>query len=273
VALDTLDKLVAAVAGGSDGTRRQMVPFFHPSRAGGNIMSMWRIGGYPAQGAIPAQAGVVPTRTTPGAMYFNNPAAGEDTHLSRLWCVQPQQQHFILIDRLWHAGLPMVNSATYNFSTAPDRGDLSGYDVELGFENYAAGMSNVTPTVNYTDADGNARSFNTVTNPAIIAGGQGIDRISIPPIGQTGNNVRGVRSVQSVVMPASAGTGTVGVVLFRRIAAFAMLGGNMGYPILDGVFECGLTKIPNDACLSLLSQVPSGSTEGPTHGYIELIQG
>jgi hypothetical protein len=237
----------------------------------GGWSSLWRLTGLPAQAAIPSSglAGDIPTRATVGAFPIINAAGGSDLYLARISGANGlgnSTAEVILYDRLWHnSGISAtaVTSQTIN-SVALTRPDALGGQVEAWWTVYATmGAGTPTVTIGYTNQDGTAGRTGT---SGVLATTMATER-SGPFQLQSGDT--GVRSIQTWQADATFSSGTIGLVLRRRLASI-----NLGVT-QDSVqtpLECALARIPTDACLELVTMA-STSSSMPTIGELNIIEG
>lgn len=265
---------------------KQYSPYVKTAIVNVQAIGAWAAGwlntGVPAAGVAPSSgvAGNTLTSATVGAIPFVNPASG------LTYVVQFAIYHQVLAggviylyDRLWHnSGLSatLTTSQTVNSVTLPSRCpvasdptgktfDALGTSVEAWWEVYVAmGAGTVAPTISYTDEAGNAGATATAQGWVTAAA---VGRCF--PFDLAAGD-RGVRSIQSYQQTATQTSGTFGLVLRRRIAAFPIpqLG---SAPALDWS-ALGAPVVPNDACLEVL-YCPSSSGALLTVGYLTLAQG
>lgn len=232
--------------------------------------SGWAGSGFPAAGADPSSglSGDVPTIATTGALPLVNAGSGA-LALARAQASYDQvgaTMILLLYDRLWHnSGInaTITTSQTIN-SVALTRPDANGANVEAWWHVYAtmgAGTPNVTLT--YTDQDGN--TGNTTTS-GVLATAMATHRTGPFPLaaGDTG-----VRSIQSWQADATFTSGTIGLILRRRLAEIPI------YANADAVqdaLRCVLASIPTNACLELVAYSNTGSSHILT-GEFDVIEG
>jgi hypothetical protein len=270
VAITTIDGLIAALCAT---TRRDHAIYktLTPAAAGA-YMSLWAStpgAGIPGAAAIPAAGinGEIPTDGTAGAFPFTNPAGGEDTYLGQFAATSLISGTLYLYDRLWHNNFPNATTtgAQAISPSALTRPDANGAGVEAWFQVYVAtGAGAPAITIQYTDQDGNTAQTGTV-----------VGYTATRPIGQTfpvtlAAGDTGVRAITSYNATISMSSGTIGLVLRRKIASVSVGTGNNGQ-ILDAILS-GLPTIPDDACLELVWQATS-TTATAIQGQLSLVQG
>lgn len=234
-----------------------------------SIYSVWTVPGNPAAGAAPSSglAGDVPTFTTLGAIPFVNPTGGAKTYIGGLSMWAHRAGMLWVYDRLWQnsgVNVTITTGQTIN-SVALTRPDANGVMAELWWQTYALmGAGTPTVTVAYTNSSGTAsRSADSGVLATTLP-----DKRTGPFNLQSGDI--GVKSVQTWTANATFTSGTIGLVLRRKIAGIAITA-NAGFLAMDGI-ALDLPQVPDSACLELLWQA-SSSTNLNLFGDIELIQG
>jgi len=268
VALTTLAAVNAALPG-------QVVPITKSTTGGGagNWYGLWALAGSPV-GALPSSglSGNVPTSATAGGVPFVNPTAPALTYLARvtgsgIGATSAQSTYFSIYDRLWqNSGLSstLITAQTVN-SVALTRPDALGAGVEAWWQVYAAmGAGTPTVTLSYTDQDGTAG--NSASSGALGSA------MAIRLAGQftLAAGDTGVRSIQSWTASATFTSGTIGLVLRRHVAAFALLNVSL-VTQLDAV-ALGLPRVYDSACLEVMMNPATGFNVGPNLA-LSLVQG
>jgi hypothetical protein len=247
MALDTMDKLVAALTGA-----KQTRPWVKTgaSSAASLYMSHWRAAGTPGVAAIPSTADA-PTDATAGAFALTNPAGGQKAYLAGLRAGGPAGCTTIFYDRLSHQGGlsgTATGAQTTNLPTAAiTRPDALGADVEIWLEWYTTtGSTGVTVTASYTNQAGTSgQTTEVVTLPVSVPSG----RMYQLPLAGTDT---GARSVESVTLSASTGTaGNFGVTLLRRLDEICAPAS--GIFATKGPFDTRLPEIYPDACIAMMA--------------------
>lgn len=222
--------------------------------------------------------GVALSGAMAGGLPFPNPASG-DTILAR-WMATcrdfdatgngPQAFTAILCDRLWHNGGINATIATAQSITSPafparDENDSSNGDgVFLALENGAAavGPPAGVATVSYTNSDGTAgRTATTMTTLTTH------NTRAFPLNLQSGD--RGVRSVQSIQLPAAYTSATLNLVAYRPLAMLSVITGQRA--VLD-VVNGGRVRIPNSAVLYLMFMTGNSVVDGSPGGMPSTFQ-
>lgn len=224
---------------------------------GGGWASSWQATGWPAAAATPSSglAGDVPTSATTGALAFNNPVS-LSLYLARLSTTSSTgvTAFLTIYDRLWqNSGLSVTSTSGQTISSvALTRPDSLGANTELWWQVYAV-MGSGTPnvTIAYTNSAGTASrsAVSGVLATAMIAGRTG-------PF-QLASGDTGARSIQTWTADASFTTGTIGLVLRRRIMDIAIDAAKV--VDLDAL-RCGLCAIPSNAALEFVMTGPTGQS-------------
>lgn len=236
------------------------------SKGAGLFHSLWTVGGFPAAGSAPGSAnGVIPTKSTVGALNFVDAGASENTFLAQLSLVGATAGTFFLYDRLWHNSALNGTLATAQTFTQPAlTRHTDGVGVEIWLEWYTAtGSTAVTATVSYTNSDGVSGRSGTCSIAASPVAGQ-MMQVSL----QAGD--KGVLSVQSVTLSATTGTaGNFGVTLLKKKALAAVPGANIAQPPQDFA-AIGLPEIQDNACIAIGVQCTATNT-GIMNGLTSIV--
>jgi hypothetical protein len=174
----------------------------------------------------------------------------------------------ILYDRLAHMGGlsgTSVAAQTVNVSIPASRGaNVGGEGLEWFLEWYTdTGATGVNCTVSYTDQGDVAGRTVVVAVPATCRASR---LLPIPP-----NAAQQIKSIQNVTLSASTlAAGSFGVTCARRLGDTAVAVTNQ--ISRAGVFDLGLPRVYDDACLWLVNLV-STTTTGNANGTLQLIQG
>ncbi len=203
----------------------------------------------------------------PGSQILRaNPGSG-NAYLMGLDMAPSQQGMLWLIDRLWDNSGLSVTSITAQAITAAalparDRtGTTAGVDVMAAIEWLTTGGAG-TPTVTLTYTD----QTNAANKTATFIGA------SAPPVGtfeifQPNAASGGVRAASSLIQSATRTSGTMSLVLFRKIAALpcqlANIGGALNF--LTGAAQ----RVFNDSCLEPVWFPSSTTAVNFLGGYTE----
>lgn len=239
------------------------------SAAGSGIFaSNWAVGNYPAAGSYNATlAGATLTAPQTGQFPFSDPPTG-NAYLARFSGQSGQpiatfDGLLMLCDRLWHNGGiditgPGSTPQTVNSPTWPARdvdGLTNGTGVLIGME-VSANTAGVAPTgsqltIGYTNSAGASGRSAQYAGFRTIAAVE--NSTTFYPFGLQAGDV-GVRSVQSVTLPASAWTsGTVNLVAYRVIATLDL--SMVGFTNTIDAVTAGLPQIFNGSVLFSIKQV------------------
>ncbi len=236
----------------------QVIPFVKaglspPSQA---QTSFWTIS--PNAGVAPSSglAGDVPTDATVGAYPFVNAQVSKALYLADAWFSAGRQGTIRIYDRLLHnSGINVTSTGAQTLNTvALTRPNSLGDNVEAWWEVYATtGAATPIVILSYTAADGTATR--TATSLTIASG---------MLTGRTGQfslqgSDTGVRSVQTWTNLLSFVSGTIGLVLRRHIATISV--NSEGRQVHANYLTLGMPTIPNDACIEMLIETTSASTQ------------
>lgn len=242
--------------------------------AAGQIFSLWRATGTPAQGAIPAAAALATSALT-GAMGFaNQTAPATSYHAWQTIATGNAATSVEVHDRLAHMGglngtLTTAQTVGIDLSTlggglpAERRGDSNYSDVQWWLEWYTdtgATASNATVAVTYDDG--------STGNLAVIAVGGTVRASRMIPLTPAVAG-RFIRGVTSVTLSASTGTaGSFGVTATRPRTGVSSNVANKVEPF-DWA-QLGLPEVPNNACLQMV-MLCSTTTTGTVRGQGKII--
>ncbi len=246
----------------------------------GQIFSLWRATGQPAQGAIPTTS-AVPTKATTGAFGFDNQTAPATSYLAWLSLTPGNSAAGIEVhDRIAHMGGLVLNVTTSQTTNLPcDLNTLAPPAARLGASNYSdvqwflevytdggATASNATINVKYDDGtDGN------LTVQAVggtLRAGRMIPLTPLIPVAQQGKYIRGINSV---ILSASTGTaGNFGFTATRQRTGQGMQLANMAHTF--NWAQLGLPEVPNDSCLMMVVTCGTTST-GTLRGQGKIAHG
>ena len=265
MAILTRDGLISALGGA------KTTSFFKTSiaSAAGIVYSHFRTAGEPLAATIPATAsGNICDRTTPGAIPI--PAPSNTSYLAAFSATLGTLSTLLLSDRLVETGTlngTVTTAQTINSVALPPRA-ASGANVELWLEIHTAlGTTASSVSASYTNQSGVAGRIATLSG-GIPASGGGIQRTYRFTL-QAGDT--GVQSVQTLTLGTSTGAaGAFGIVLRQMIAVGSSSFAGDGFA--QGYAETGMTIVPDNACLELMT-VPSTTTTGTILGLVRIAQG
>lgn len=248
----------------------------------GNIASLWRATGVPAQAAIPTTTPAVPTNATTGAIPFTQQTAPDKSYLGALSIVNSNNVSVIEIyDRIAHMGGLVFNTTSPQTITGLDLdptglnppaarlGAADYSDVMWFLEGYAAGGATASnATINVTYGDGTSGNL-TVT--AVGGTYQAARMTPLTPLIPTADQGKRIRRINSVTLSASTGTaGNFGFTCLRPKATAECLVGNK-MEVLDWQ-RLYLADIENGSCLQLVMQCTTTNT-GAIRGFGKIIHG
>lgn len=219
MAITSLDGVIAGL--------QAPVPFLKTSftgQAAGGYHSSFYIAGTPGAATAPSPglAGAALTSYA-GQLSFPGAVSGQTVYLAGLDVSSAANVGSILVvDRLWHnSGIVSATTTaqTVNSVAFPARdatGTTNGVNVLVGLEVSTAttnGAPITNTTMSYTDSAGTAAQTATITSfPANAVVG------TFVPFNLATGDV-GVRSIQTITLGTSYGTGVVNLVAYRIIAA------------------------------------------------------
>ena len=248
MAIDTIDKVVAALAAGQ---RKQFIKTTPALEAAGVWASLWTAAGMPAAGAAAGSVnGANCDDTTTGAIPLTNASSGALYLLQAAAKSLAYPGTLLLYDRIWHNSALVGNVATAQTFTQPAlpaRVTDGGLGCRLAVEVYTSwGTSAYTCTISYTDSGAGSRT--SIIN-TVVPGGSGAPAAStfvelVPA------NALGVASVQQVQWGTSTGTaGNFGLTLYRPLAMIQVAA--PGCTVVHDFAALGMPGVLNDACLAL----------------------
>lgn len=241
--------------------------------AAGQWFSLWRAGGTPGQGAIPAGAAIC-SKALAGAWTFPNPSSGR-SYLGKVALSCSNAGTSIEIhDRLGHMGglsgavtTPQVVDLdlSQTANNLESRKFTTDYTcIQWWLEWYTnTGSTSVTATVTYTDANDVADKTVGVTLPASVIAGRMLP--IAPPDGVP------IKKVQSVTLSGTTGTaGSFGVTATVPLTTVEATQANL--KAQGDWATLGLPRIHDSACLMIIV-IPSTTTTGIITGMGKLAQG
>lgn len=269
--ISSYDALTAAIGAA------QHLPFYKASmtgQAGGEFHSHWLNPGYPGAAAAPASGvnGEQVTSATAGAMPYTNAAFGKQKYLGGLEAACTTAGMILLLDRLWqNSGLSVTTTTQQTIAPValPSRDD-SGSAVGVGVRAWlevvtALGLGSAITSgasIKYTNSDAAANRTGTIGRiPAGAVAG------TMVPIALQSGDV-GVQSVQGVTLGTSLVSGSISLVLARRLAAAPIPAGSGAQSL--SFFELG-QRLYDGSALQL-AQLLSLTLTGVLSGSVSLIE-
>lgn len=247
------------------------------NQAAGNLTSLWRATGTPAQAVTPTATAAVLDHTTTGAMLFTQKTAPDTNYLGAAFIRGGNAtQSLLVFDRLANVGTLSGTVTTAQTAGVDVTGTGSNMAERLGaanysevawyLENYAdTGATSVTATCAVTYDDGSTANI-AVTIPTNWRAGR-----LLPILVPAANAGRFIRRVDSVTLSATTGTaGNFGVTAGRFLTEIPWTIANS--PASADWAALGFPKVPNSACL-WLAVVCSTTTSGTVDGFLKLAAG
>lgn len=268
MAIQNMDQLIAAL-GDSTTVKRWNITKGSITTVAGAYFALWTVPGCPGAAAAPASGvnGELLTDATAGAFPFTNPTGGKFSYLSFLGASANNVGTLYLYDRLWqNSGLSVTSTTPQAIApSALNRPDANGADVEAWLEIIAAtGAGATTPTIEYTDQDGN------ITQAGTCIGYSASSAIYRCYPFQLAAGDTGIRAITSYdTGSTSMSSGSISLVLRRKIAqVMCSAAGVAG--IIDAI-SSGMPRIYDDACLELIWHC--ATTTLVLTGEISIMQG
>lgn len=275
--ITTRDQLINALANNS--SRVVIDKASIANAAAGQVFSLFRATGQPAQGAIPTAA-AVPTNATVGAIAFDQQTSPVTSYFAWASLVTGNATMTVeLHDRIAHLGGLVLNVTTAQTVTGLDLLTLAPPDPRLGSANYSDGQwflevyadggataSNATINVTYSNAT--TGNLNVVAVGGTLRAGRMLALTPLIPPAQQGLFIRGINSI---TLSASTGTaGNFGFTYTRQRTAAPTLVANKSENF-DWA-QLGLPEIPNASCLQFVVICSTTST-GTVRGQAKIAHG
>lgn len=241
--------------------------WLHSHHAANGSPGAWAPGtpgltGRATNGTAAADAGCIPVRT---------PAAGA-AHLIDYSVAATVASGHYLFDYLWiNSGIVVTTTTAQAISSVafPAR-DINGTAAGLGYEIGLLAVANLgnagaitNTTVSYTNSSGVAGRTATLAVPATVLAG------TLVPFQLAAGDV-GVQSIQSITLGTTYTSGTMSLVVFRRIAAApATLINTLGSTNLTA--SGGSVRLYNGVCL-IPVQMASAATATNVNGIVTIVE-
>lgn len=279
----SLSDLIAEATAG----KQQVLPFQKAGTTGVGAATntLWFVGNQPAAGAAASAApgGVAPTRTTTGALSFNNPTGGDTTHfVGGLPIATVGGNTLLLYDRLFSVTKTMNSTATeavtgvpsrYQNTTAGTQNSAEGNFLMIECRTALPATAHNWTTCLYTDDDGNINQ----TLPSVTGNSSNIINRLDQPTGQwfcplaTGDN--GIKDLGQMQCSALVASGAIDFTIGHPIAWLPCPLANTGL-WTDGINSAfNLVRIFDDACLAFLEVLKPVTTSTTYSGTISLVAG
>lgn len=265
--VSTRDDLINALANNSD--RIVIDKASLANAVAGQLFSLWRATGQPAQAAIPTTAALC-TMALTGAMSFANQTAPVTSYLGWLTLTAGNSAIGVEIhDRIAHLGGLVLNVTTSQTVTGLNltAGGLNPPAARLSAANYSdgqwflevytdGGATASNATVNVTYNDGSTGNLNVIAVGGTLRAGR---LIALTPFIPTGDQGKFIRGINSVILSAS--TGTAGNFGFTYMRQRTCVGLETAFkPLVFDWAALGLPEVPNDSCLMLAVSCSTTST-------------
>lgn len=274
--ITTLDALIDALANNS--SRIVIDKSSLANAVAGQLFSLWRTNGQPAQGAIPTTA-AVPTSATLGAIGFTNQTAPATSYLAWVGGLTAANsaQSFEVHDRIAHLGGLVLNVTTSQTVTGLDLSTLAPPAARLGAADYSdvqwflevytdGGATASNATINVTYDDASTGNLNVVAVGGTLRAGRMIPLAPLIPT--AGRRIRGINSV--ILSASTTVAGNFGFTCTRQRTAMpcplANFSNNFDWTAL------GLPEVPNDSCLQFVCSTSTTST-GTLRGQGKIAHG
>lgn len=213
----------------------------------GVLHSALYLSGFPGPGVAPTSAIAGDALTSyPGQLPFTNPVSG-NAYLAHFGVAAGNTARCFIADRLWHnASISSTTTTAQTVSSTawPARdssGTTAGAGVLIAIEVSTAttnGSAITNTTMSYTNSAGTSGRTGTIASFP----GTAIAGTFIPFQLQSGDI--GVRSIESLTLGTSMGTGVVHLVAYRVLGNVSVLSGGVGETA--DVFKLGLPRLYNN---------------------------
>lgn len=279
MSITTLDQLVSAL--GNNPSQLVIDKATVANAVAGQLFSMWRATGIPAQGAIPTTA-AVPTNATTGAFSFTQQTAPATSYLAALALLTTVANAGVEFhDRIAHMGGLVLNITTSQAITGLDLdpaalnpaaawlGSSNYSDVQWFLEVYTDGGATASnATINVTYHDGTSGNLTVVAVGGTLRAGR---MIPLTPLIPGADQGKFIRAINSVILSASTTVaGNFGFTCTRYRAPLEILLANKT-EIADWQ-RLFLPEIPNGSCMQMLVPCSTTST-GALRGTGKIIHG
>lgn len=277
--ITTRDQYLAALANNSSPIVIDKASL--PSAVAGQLFSLWRATGQPAQAAIPTTAALC-TNALTGAIPFTQQASPNTSYIGRLSLNSSNNaMSFELYDRIAHMGGLVLNVTTSQPVTGLDL-DPAGLNPpadRLGATNYSSGQwfldvyadggaTASNATINVTYGDGTSGNLTLLAVGGTLRAGR---RIALTPLIPVADQGKFIRRINSVILSASTGTaGNFGFTYLRFLTDSDSLVSNKTEK--NDWAMLGLPNVPNGACLEIMA-VCSTTTTGTLRGNGKIVHG
>lgn len=236
----------------------------------GQVFSLWRATGQPAQAAIPGTTPALCTSALTGALGLTNQTAPVTSYLAWLSLTAGNSgPGWEVHDRIAHSGGLVLNVTTLQSITGLNltAGGLNPPAARLGASNYSdvqwflevytdGGATASNATINVTYNDGTTANLNVVAVGGTLRAGRLIPLTPLIPTAQQGLFIRGINSVQLSANTTVAGN--FGFTCTRQRTGVSTHVANKTEPFDWATL--GLPEVPNDSCLQFVTTCITTST-------------
>jgi hypothetical protein len=271
MAITTMDGLAAAVAASQDMVLQKASGL---TSVAAFWYSLFAEAGNPPAGTLTISNtanGVVPTDATAGAAIINAFSGSNTGYLAAIRASATATQTLVLYDRVFHAGsYATTPTGTTTLASQPSYStrvqDYSGCEIWLEI-NTAIAASAVTIQVGYQDGTATGGAAQTTTVTASLSGYPTKRMIQLGMANGTG-----VQRINSfIVGGTAAATGSINVVVMRKLATMPIMVANLACQPLD-FFSLGGQVVMTDSCLCLMS-LATGAALGNIVADCQIING
>jgi hypothetical protein len=246
----------------------------------GQLFSLWRATGQPAQGAIPGTTPAVPTSGTAGAITFANQTAPATSYLGWLALASGNNSMSPEVhDRVAHMGGLVLNVTTPQAITGLDLatlapsvdrlGSANFSDVQWFLEVYADGGATASnATINVTYGDNSTGNLTVLAVGGTLRAGR---MIPLTPQIPGADQGKFIRAINSVTLSASTTVaGNFGFTCTRQRTVVTLPLASKTEPADWAAL--GLPEVPNNSCLQFVMLCSTTST-GTLRGQGKIAHG
>lgn len=244
--------------------------------------TLFYTGSSPAAGSIAAGApgGTTCSSTTTGSFPFANPASGTQ-HFVSAFAGTNFNTAVMLYDRLHSVAKTMNTTASesvngvpsrYQSTTAADDDYVGGNFLFPEVVTNLPGTAHNHATITYTNQAGSPANLPSVAG-VVSAAASRIDLAAYNWFMPLATGDVGIKALTQLQLSANVASGTLAYTIGHPIAIFPGSSANQMIPI-DGINSAfNLTRIFNDACLSLLIMPTASSTAATYYGQFQTVAG
>jgi hypothetical protein len=274
MAITTMDGLVAAVAASQDMVLQKASGL---TSVAAFWYSLFAEPGNPAAGTLTVgntANGLVPTDATAGAALINAFTGANTGYLAAVRAGSTATQTLILYDRVFHSGsYATTPTGTTTLASQPSFSgrvqggtDFGGCEIWLEI-NTAIAASAVTIQVGYQDGTAAGGAAQTTAVTASLSGYPTKRMVQLSMANGTG-----VQRINSVIVGGTAAaTGSINVVVVRKLATIPIYVANVSAPSQD-FFALGGQAVFADSCLCMMA-LATGTALGNIVADCQIING